>query len=356
MPVAVILKRWIEVLAATLFAVREAWHAKRSLTVSLEEGRFTIRQAAPDGGSVLAAVSPGTPVSDAVAGIARKGLVILELAPDKVVARRIGVPAQAHEFLGGIVRNQLGRLSPWQADQTVFGFDAKVNQEDASALEVRVLITSRTVIDDARNQVGTIGLPVDRIVARERGEPNASVPVLMWSRFANASPNEIQRASWLIGTAIAFFGVLSLGLTLWALVSTSSMSAENENLAARAKALQRQIQTAPTATSMASLNPRERAWVMKETSPSATILLEALSRALPDSAYLIELHLEKATLRIVGLASDAPSLIAPLERSGHVTDVHFFAPTTRGPDGTRFKFYIEARIGRQPGTAEPQPW
>ena len=95
---------------------------------------------------------------------------------------------------------------------------------------------------------------------------------------------------------------------------------------------------------MSSLNPRERAWYAKETSPTAAILLEALSRSLPDGAYLTELRLEQGTLRLMGLTNDAPSLIAPLERSGHLSDVRFFAPTTRGPDGSLFRFNIEARV------------
>ncbi len=57
-----------------------------------------------------------------------------------------------------------------------------------------------------------------------------------------------------------------------------------------------------------------------------------------------EIRLEKESLRITGLADDAPALLAPLERSEHMTDVHFFAPTTRGPDGKLFRFSIEARV------------
>jgi len=38
--------------------------------------------------------------------------------------------------------------------------------------------------------------------------------------------------------------------------------------------------------------PSERAWYAKETSPTAAIVLEALSRALPDGAYVTELRLE----------------------------------------------------------------
>jgi general secretion pathway protein L len=355
MTILAMLRRWIEILVAVRFTLHEAWRAKHSLSVSLEEERLTIRPGS-DRDSVLAVVPLGTPVSDEIARIARAGLVVLDLSPDKVVTRTISVPAQAHEFLAGIVRNQIERLSPWQPDQTVFGFDAKTNQEDPAALDVRVLITSRTVIDGARNQLTSIGLPVDRMVVREHGEPSTSQSVLLWSRVANVAQDELRRATWQIGVAIAACTSLSIAMSLWAIVSTSSVAAESENLGARIRGLQRQIQATPTAASIASLNPQERAWVAKQTSPSATVVLEALSRALPDAAYLVELHLEKTTVRIVGLAGDPPSLIAPLEKSGHLADVHFFAPATRGPDGTRFKFYIEARIDGQAATAEPQPW
>ena len=61
---------------------------------------------------------------------------------------------------------------------------------------------------------------------------------------------------------------------------------------------------------------------------------------------------EGATLRIIGLANDAPALLAPLEQSGHLTNVHFFAPTTRGPDGKLFRFHVEARVEPRTKIAE----
>jgi general secretion pathway protein L len=131
---------------------------------------------------------------------------------------------------------------------------------------------------------------------------------------------------------------------LWAAVSAGSIREESEGVAARAKILQRQVQSRRTPSAAASLPPAERAWLLKETSISSAILVEALSRALPDSAYLSEIRLENATLRVTGLADDAPGLLAPLERSGHLTSVHFFAPTTRGGDGKSFRFSIEAHV------------
>jgi general secretion pathway protein L len=79
-------------------------------------------------------------------------------------------------------------------------------------------------------------------------------------------------------------------------------------------------------------------------SVSSVILIEALSRALPESAYVNEIRLEKDSLRIMGLAEDAPALLAPLERSEHMTNVHFITPTARGPDGRLFRFSIEAHV------------
>jgi len=46
----------------------------------------------------------------------------------------------------------------------------------------------------------------------------------------------------------------------------------------------------------------------------------------------------------MGLASGPPALIAKLEPSNHFTDVHFTAPTTRGFEGSSFRFQIGARV------------
>ena len=198
------------------------------------------------------------------------------------------------------------------------------------------------VIASAQDELDAIGLPIDRIVARE-GRAEAAAPVTLWSRLADLPRESVERARRQIGAVIVALVIVSVVLTLWALSSAASIRGESEDLANRSRTLQRQLQGSRT-PAMASLLPAERAWQLKKTSPSAVIVLEVLSRALPDTAYLTELRLDNKILRIIGLANDAPSLIAPLERSGHFTDVRFFAPTTRGPDGAMFKFHIEARV------------
>jgi hypothetical protein len=439
--IGTVLRRWIEVLTATYFAWREALRARQVMTVACENGRFSVRRSRPDHGlrqeqpnemeENLAVVAAGAPIPAAVTRAARTALIVFELPADLVVVRRIAVPVQAREFLPGIVHNQIERLSPWYADQVVYGFAADVDEEDAATLDVRVLIALRSVIDKARDDLAATGLRVDRIVARQpssayppphgqghrpwhglspgsarsRGEaafrklklaierlwkgsltrspPSppaqaeegreelsshagkgnghgpgkarmAARSVTLWSRLADVTPEHLARTVRRVGAGGAAAVAASLALSLWAMTSAASLSGESEEVEARVKTLQRQIQ-GPAGQSLASLSPSERAWYAKETAPTTAIVLEALSRALPDGAYLTELRLENSTLRIIGSAKDAPSLIAPLEHSGHLTNVHFFAPTTRGPNETLFRFNIEAQVEPHFKIAEDDP-
>jgi general secretion pathway protein L len=365
------LRRWIEVLTVAYFAWREAWRARQTLTIACENGRFIVRKSRQDreNGVLreqpiqpeenLAVLVAGAPIPAEVTRAAHSSFIVFQLPAGMVVARRISVPAQAREFLAGIIRNQIERLSPWHADQVVYGFDADVDEEDAATLDVRVLIALRADIDRARDELAAIGLPVDRIVTRSPTLPSPACggelgrgagesrtmakSVTLWSRFADVSPEHLAHTRRRVGAGVAAAVVASLGLSLWAITSAASLGEESEEVGVRVRTLQRQIQ-GPASRSVASLSPTERAWYAKETSPTAAIVLEALSRALPDGAYLTELRLENVTLRMTGLANDAPSLIASLEHSGHLNDVHFFAPTTRGPDGALFRFNIEARV------------
>ena len=81
----------------------------------------------------------------------------------------------------------------------------------------------------------------------------------------------------------------------------------------------------------------------KWTAPSAVMVLEALSKTLPDDAHLSELRIESGKVQIAGSAADAPALIRLIEQSRRFTQATFFAPTVRAPGGGE-SFHIEAHI------------
>lgn len=357
MQIDILWRRWIDVLAATYFGYRDVWRAKRSLLITCKDDGFIIRATAANNDRmirpehpvkdeeqpVLAVLTAGEHASAALSHAARRGIVILEIPREHVVLRRVGVPAQARDFVAGIVRNQIDRLSPWPPEQAIYGFAIDVDAEDAATLDVCVLIAARAATDGLRDQIAAIGLSVDRIVAPpcRAGDSKA---ITLWSRLVDISPEQKTLVRRQIGIGIAATVGASFALSLWAMISARMIGGTNDEVAARISTLEHQLQSPLTLKSVASLPPGEREWYAKETLPTAVIVIEALSRALPDTAYLTELSLQNTTLRIVGLTSDAPSLIAPLEHSGSLTNVHFFAPTTRESDGKHFRFHIESSV------------
>lgn len=336
------LVKWLDVLAAAGLALREAWRARRQLTIAREDGRFVVQRANVPGDPILAEF-PADGSSVSVPPVLNGASAVFVLDPDDVVIRRISVPAQGRAFLDGIVRNQIDRLSPWPAALATHGFRVVPGGNPAS-LDVEVVLTARAAVDAAREAASRLGVTIDAVVARIG--PGRAL-VTMWTRGA-ASAAAFRGLRWRIGAALGGVFGLVVALSAWNFFAAGSDRVDAEEAASKAAAIRQRIQRDRMgAASPAPLSAAERAWSQKETAPAAVILLEALSRVLPDDAHLTELRLEGAQLRIMGLASDPPALIAKLEPSNHFSDVHFAAPTTRAAEGLSFRFQIGARVKPQ---------
>jgi general secretion pathway protein L len=333
MRIGAIWRQWVEVLATLLLGWHERQRERRAVTLAFE-GRHLVVRDIQTGQAITAG-------ADELRRAVRDAFVVLECPADRLVTRQISVPAQAEKFLSGVISNQIERLSPWSLNDVVYGFQTEPRSDAAAAIDVRITMASRTDIDAARRELAAFDVDVDRIVARGPGNAGAGAAVTLWSRLTEASGDRLAVASRKIAIGLGTTVAVTLGLSLWALASAELIGQASEEAAARMKVLQRQVGGHALS---ASTPPAERAWIAKENAISSVILIEAVSRALPDSAYLSEFRVEGPVLRLSGQASDVPGLLAPLEQSGHLTGVHFFAPTTRSPDGKSFRFSIEAHV------------
>src|ERR1700722_17349833 len=125
--IADIVSRWLEVVAATVVAAFGRSFSPRVVQIVEEDdGAFTLR-AAKDGvrgtdrfhlADPGAADAPPAGVLKAVEG----NRVELVLRPSRFVFKQLELPRRAVEFLDGIIRAQIDRLTPWTAADAVFGW------------------------------------------------------------------------------------------------------------------------------------------------------------------------------------------------------------------------------------------
>ena len=78
--------------------------------------------------------------------------------------------------------------------------------------------------------------------------------------------------------------------------------------------------------------------------PAGVIVLEALSEVSARQHLCHRAASAGNKLQIVGITSDAPSLIPLIEQSPQFTRATFYAPTTRSPSDPGERFHIEAQI------------
>jgi general secretion pathway protein L len=272
-----------------------------------------------------------------LAPLFRGSRVEIVLQPKRFLLRPLELPARAADFLEGIVRAQIDRLTPWSASEAVFGCSAPA----ASGTESITTMIAATTRKVAMTYVGAVSgfHPAAIAVCTDVGERDAGrVKVFEQKARGHLDAQRLGRAL-LIG-----LGVVAGA----ALISVTVAGYVADNLGAQEAELARQISARRAAlragTDSGNRSPVAALERRKYEAPASVIVLEALSKLLPDHTYVTEMHLAGGKLQISGITSDAPSLIPLIEQSQHFTRATFYAPTTRSPSDPGERFHIEARV------------
>jgi len=337
---------WIAAVAAAIRAVTaRIVPQRRFLFVEGEGFGFTARVTSAGKGGLLPQASfhlvqgrPEPALPPEWRAALRGSRIDILMRPDQVLFRTVDFPRQATDFLDGMIRAQIDRLTPWAAGEAVFGITQPApiaNERIALTLaatstqKIQPLVKLATDFG-AASVAGLVEVP-------EAGRD--SKPVMVFDRMLTSAAGAAIDAPkllrlTLLGAALA--AAASLAISAYA---GSMLDAEQEDLQhriAQRRAALRINQPGGSAETMLAKR--------KQTSPSSVMVLEAISRVLPDSTYVTELRVEGDKMQVVGLTQDAPSLIKLLEQSPQFTRATFFAPTTRAQNDPGERFHIEAHI------------
>lgn len=308
----------------------------------VEQADGTFRLQGPVGGqtpSVSVRIANGIATCPGDVAAAVKGSrVELAMLPGRFFFRSLEFPQRASAFLGGIIRAQIDRITPWNADEAAFGWGAPA-QIAQDRISLTIAAAARAQIVPFAQALARLGAK-STVVTAVAPDDAAKMPITVLEHRVAGAPAErrVRR--------VLAFGFLSLGIfAVLAIVSDlvigNTLRNSQDEVSQRIAERRGIIRAGSDAAGNSALAKLSR---LKNQTPASVIALEALSRVLPDLTYVTELRIEAGKLQIVGISNDAPSLIRLIEQSPHFSRATFFAPTTRAPSDPGDRYHIEAQI------------
>jgi general secretion pathway protein L len=277
---------------------------------------------------------------ESVATMLRGSRIDISLKSDRFLIRPFELPARAAAYLDGIVRSQIDRLTPWNADAAAFGW-SKPSEAGIDRIAVMVAATDRTLVMPYVRAIADLGVQSIAVHTSENDSEQNPIKVMEENVAGFVELSKIRQILIGVLIAVTVITVIAVGASRFVQIYLDAQQAE---LDFRIKKLHPTIgaKTAgqPTSLAAAQLGLEDR----KHNTPPAVIVLETLSRILPDDTYLTELRIEDNKVKLEGVTHNAASLIKLLEQSNQFTRATFFGPTTRSPSDAVERFHIEAII------------
>lgn len=339
------------------------WISSVTQAVVMVHGRFSGRhvvrltETAPDTFTMHAAEAPGRSalidfefgldgsagsptLPEAWTAALRGARVEVDLRPARFLERPLELPRRASEFLEAMVRSQIDRLTPWTAGEAAFCWTPPVDVGN-DRIRVNVIATPKARLNPLLQLIEEWGVGSTAFNVRPDESPTGEA----------GSVNLLERR--LSGTLDTSRIRFALNAVLLAAVGAAALAfAVGDFLGARLDAEQRQLAVKigerRAAMRMDGGSAADSAQALlarrKHDTPSAVMVLEALSKILPDNTYVTELRIEKDKLQIVGLTQDAPALVELIEQSPLFSRATLFAPTTRSANDPGERFHVEAHL------------
>jgi general secretion pathway protein L len=262
------------------------------------------------------------------------------LQSDHVMFSPLDFPSQAGDFLDGMLREQVDRLTPWTVKQAIFGWSQPTDTAN-DRIEVTFAATSKLKIQPLLQLAQALDVRSIAVFATASGSEGTPTRIKLFDESLLSAIGRTVSVPRILRTILLSAGLAAAASLLVAAYLGSSLQSEQQELQRRVSQRRAALRLDPNAGGSSALSLLAK---RKQTTPSSVLVLEAVSRVLPDSTYVTELRIEGDKVQVVGMTQDAPSLIRLMEQSPQFTRATFFAPTTHAQNEPGERFHIEAHI------------
>ncbi|MEA3278339.1 MAG: pilus assembly protein PilM [Pseudomonadota bacterium] len=256
--------------------------------------------------------------------------MVIRLPADQVLTRTISFPVQVRDNLQQVMRYEIDRLSPFQADQVFFNFRIQDLSAHGDKLVVELAICRRDRVEKWLKLLREADAPAEQVTWEGA-----------WSKANLLPPEERPHRRRSIFSLNRLLALLILLLTAAALLTPlwqkreirTLLMTEVDDLKAKAEEVQ-EVRDALERAREGSVAVLQRKWEQ----PRVIELLRELTERLPDDTWVQNLDVNGPDIQVRGQSKQATALINLLEKAPGISSVTFRSPVVqvRGLDQERF--------------------
>ncbi len=263
---------------------------------------------------------------------------VLRLGGENILSKAIQLPRGASDVIEPVIKNQMRRIAPWPEDESCFSYEINEELSTVEQLNINVIAASRAFINSSIYELSEIDIKPSFVEFRSQVDVNAGL-VLMVADHAG-----IKKIKKKISRAFAAILMISIGVSGIGLSQLYSKWTEYTALGADLKQARKTVSALnrQNADNIKLYKQRTYLITQKQSAPPVLLVLESLTKTIPDTAWLSRMEISKQKVIIAGQARNASELVKKLETSPMLEKVRFSAPTTRADVGNLETFSIQA--------------
>lgn len=278
---------------------------------------------------------------------------IVLVPADRVLTKRISLPAAAEENLREVLGFEMDLHTPFEAAEVCYDYAIVGRDSTRQQVTVDLVYAPRDAVEGLVDGASSLGLQTDVVTCRRRDNANLQ-PVNLLPLDRRRSRRIDVRSINLVLTAMLAV-LLVIALTIPVVQKDRAIAAvEAQVRVAAAEAregsgLRQQLEKMADAS---------RFLVEKKTADTmAVVLIDEVSRILPDHTWIARLDLTASEMQLQGQSSNSSSLIAIIEASPYFEHARFGSPVVQITGTANDRFHIVAGVVSLPAAdgEESQP-
>jgi general secretion pathway protein L len=261
------------------------------------------------------------------------------LPQHRALRKVLEMPSVTEPDLRQALSFEIDRQTPFQPEDVYFDYRILARHPEAKRLIVELTTVPRVIVEEVLKQIHGWGLQPSVVdVSANDGGKGLGINLL------KASDEESRQKQSPLATALALILVLLLAAVFY--VPVRQLAALDESLAAQ---VANEKETAKqTITVRDELDQTIKAARFlderKNAVPSALLVLNELTKALPDNTWLLTFNQNNTEVKISGYSSAAAELISAIDAVSLFTKPAFTSPIVQDPQQKLERFEIVFNI------------